>query len=316
MKKLAIKKQIFATFKNVKSSNPRSLVVSNIQILLVTFLIFSSYLSKAANVDSLVIQSQYMKKTLQTAVVLPASYSKNTHAYPVVYLLHGGGGRFSDWLTQTPDKMLVKKLADKYNYIFVLPEGEGFSWYIDSPHDANSQFESHIIKEVIPKIDANYRTVKNQGRAITGLSMGGHGAMYLSVRHPELFTAASTMSGAMDMNFTSAKPNADMVKSLNERFHALLGTTDPNSDAFVKNSIMNMVEIIRKNGKPIFIDCGVDDFLIGVNRELHQRLVYNSIPHDYIERPGGHSWEYWQNALPYHLLFFQNIFIKNGVNVE
>jgi S-formylglutathione hydrolase FrmB len=121
------------------------------------------------------------------------------------------------------------------------------------------------------------------------------------------------MSGAMDMNFTSAKPNADMLKSLNERFLALLGTTDTNSEVFVKNSIMNMVETLKKNGMPIFIDCGVDDFLIGVNRELHQRLVYNGTPHDYIERPGGHSWAYWQNALPYHLLFFQKVFVKNGV---
>jgi putative tributyrin esterase len=247
-------------------------------------------------------------------VVMPASYSKNNSLYPVVYLLHGGGGRFSDWLTQTPDKMLIKNLSDQYNIIFVLPEGEGFSWYIDSPHDPTSQFETHIIKEVIPTIDNTYRTIKsNKGRVITGLSMGGHGAMYLSTRHPDMFSAASTMSGAMDMNFTSAKPNADMLKSLNERFQSLLGTTDTNSEVFVKNSIMNMVETIKKNGMPIFIDCGVDDFLIGVNRELHQRLVYNGTPHDYIERPGGHSWVYWQNALPYHLLFFQKVFVKNGV---
>jgi putative tributyrin esterase len=291
-------------------------MLSNKKIRLLVFAIFSlaTFNANAATVDSLVIQSPSMKKTLKAAVVLPASYSKNNSLYPVVYLLHGGGGRFSDWLTQTPDKMLIKNLSDQYNIIFVLPEGEGFSWYIDSPHDPASQFETHIIKEVIPTIDNTYRTIKNnKGRVITGLSMGGHGAMYLSTRHPDIFSGASTMSGAMDMNFTSAKPNADMLKSLNERFLALLGTTDTNSEVFVKNSIMNMVETIKKNGMPIFIDCGVDDFLIGVNRELHQRLVYNGTPHDYIERPGGHSWAYWQNALPYHLLFFQKVFVKNGV---
>lgn len=294
-------------------------MLSNKKIRLMIFAIFSlaTFNTNAATVDSLVIQSPSMKKTLKAAVVLPASYLKNNKLYAVVYLLHGGGGRFSDWLTQTPDKMLIKNLADQYNIIFVLPEGEGFSWYIDSPINPASQFETHIIKEVIPKIDSTYRTVKsNKGRAITGLSMGGHGAMYLSNRHPDMFSVASTMSGAMDMNFTSAKPNADMLKSLNERFQSLLGTTDPNSELFVKNSIMNMVETIKKNGMPIFIDCGVDDFLIGVNRELHQRLVYNGTPHDYIERAGGHSWVYWQNALPYHLLFFQNVFVKNGVTLN
>jgi putative tributyrin esterase len=285
-----------------------------ISIVLIAIFSFVSFFSKAATVDSLVIQSPSMKKTLKAAVVLPASYTKNNSMYPVVYLLHGGGGRFSDWLTQLPDKMLLKNLADQYNIIFVLPEGEGFSWYIDSPINPASQFETHIIKEVIPKVDGTYRTIKsNKGRVISGLSMGGHGAMFLSTRHPDLFGAASSMSGAMDMNFTSAKPNADMLKSLNERFQGLLGTTDPNSEAFVKNSVMNMVETIKKNNMPIFIDCGVDDFLIGVNRELHQRLVYNGTPHDYIERPGGHAWEYWQNALPYHMLFFQKAFVKNGV---
>jgi enterochelin esterase-like enzyme len=77
-----------------------------------------------------------------------------------------------------------------------------------------------------------------------------------------------------------------------------------------------MTETIKKNGLPIFIDCGVDDFLLGGNRELHQRLLYNGTPHDYIERPGGHSWDYWQNALPYHLLFFDKVFKKNVVVVE
>ena len=77
-----------------------------------------------------------------------------------------------------------------------------------------------------------------------------------------------------------------------------------------------MVDAIKKNGLPIMIDCGVDDFLIEINRELHRRLVYNNTPHDYTERPGGHTWEYWQNALPYHIVFFHNILKNNGVVVR
>ncbi len=213
--------------------------------------------------------------------------------------------------------MLVKNLADQYNTIIVLPEGETFGWYLDSPFDPNSKFETYITKEVIQKIDDTYRTVRsNKGRVITGLSMGGHGAMYLSCRHPDFFGAAGTMSGAMDMNYTKFKINEDFTKSLKDRFEKLLGTSDISNDVFVKNSIMNMSETIKKNGIPIIIDCGVDDFLLDVNRELHSRLVYNNTPHDYTERPGGHTWEYWQNALPYHLLFFSKIFKNNGVAVE
>ncbi|MFV5700839.1 alpha/beta hydrolase [Flavobacterium sp. XS2P12] len=258
-----------------------------------------------------------MSKTFNAAVVLPSSYAKSKASYPVLYLLHGGAGHFRDWLKLTPDKMLVKNLANQYNIIIVMPEGEAFSWYMDSPYDKASQFETHIIKEVIPKIDNTYRTVKNKkGRAITGLSMGGHGALYLSARNPDTFCAASSMFGAMDMNFANSKMDAEGLKSVNERFQKLLGTFDPNSEVFVKNSIMNMIDTIKKNGLSILIDCGVDDFLVKQNRELHQRLVYNSTPHDYIERPGGHSWDYAQNALPYHLLFFQKVFKSNAVTAE
>jgi S-formylglutathione hydrolase FrmB len=280
-------------------------------------LILFTFSAKASTVDSLDVPSAVMNKAYKAAVVLPASYAKNQASYPVLYLLHGGGGHFRDWLTSTPDKNLVKNLADKYNLIIVMPEGETFGWYMDSPFDQNNKFETYITKEVIQKIDATYRTVKsNKGRVITGLSMGGHGAMYLSSRHPDLFGAAGTMSGAMDMNFTKFKVNADFTKSLKDRFEKLLGTSDVSQEVFVKNSIVNMVDVIKKNAMPIIIDCGIDDFLIDANRELHNRLLYAGVLHDYTERPGAHTWSYWENALPYHVLFFHNILKKNGVLVE
>lgn len=287
--------------------------------LLFTFLfsLFTWFTVKASTVDSLDVPSAVMKKTYKAAVVLPATYSKNQASYPVLYLLHGGGGHFRDWLTSTPDKNLVKNLADKYNLIIVMPEGETFSWYLDSPSDPNSKFETYITKEVIQKIDATYRTVKsNKGRVITGLSMGGHGAMYFATRHPDLFSAAGTMSGVMDMNYTKFKINADFTKSLKQGFEKVLGTSDISQDIFVKNSIVNMVDAIKKNAMPIIIDCGVDDFLIDTNRELHSRLLYAGVSHDYTERPGAHTWPYWENSLPYHVLFFHNFLKKNGVTVE
>ena len=110
------------------------------------------------------------------------------------------------------------------------------------------------------------------------------------------------------------------MKSLQNRsktgFEKLLGTSEVSNEVFVKNSIINMSETIKKNGLPVIIDCGVDDFLIEVNRELHRRLVYNNTPHDYTERPGSHTWEYWQNSLPYQLLFFSKVLKNNEVTVE
>ena len=287
-----------------------------IRSLLCAIFFANCLFSQAATVDSIDVQSTVMNKTYKAAVVLPASYAKNKAAYPVLYLLHGGGGHFRDWLNQTPDKMLVKNLADQYNFIIVMPEGETFSWYLDSPLDKTSQFETYLTKEVIPKIDNSYRTVRNsKGRVITGLSMGGHGALYLSARHPDLYCAAGSMSGALDMNVKSWRIPADFANRVKEGWVRLLGPDTTTNNAYFINSVVNMADRIKANSLKLIIDCGVDDFLIEPNRELHRRLVYNGTPHDYTERPGGHTWEYWQNALPYHVMFFHQVLKANGVTV-
>jgi S-formylglutathione hydrolase FrmB len=65
---------------------------------------------------------------------------------------------------------------------------------------------------------------------------------------------------------------------------------------------------MKTNGIALMIDCGVDDFLIETNRQMHELLLENGTPHDYIERPGAHTWQYWTDALPYHMLFVSRAF--------
>ena len=72
--------------------------------------------------------------------------------------------------------------------------------------------------------------------------------------------------------------------------------------------LIRMVDIIKENKLPLIIDCGVDDFFIDVNRELHQKMLALKIDHDYIERPGKHNIDYWENSLKFQLLFFYNFF--------
>lgn len=283
--------------------------------LLFLCLVLASNLMRAAQVDSLDVPSAAMKQTYKAAVVLPDAYVKNKAAkFPVLYLLHGGGGHFRDWLTLTPDKTLVPRLADQYGIIIVMPEGETFGWYLDAPNNPNHKFETYITKEVIGKIDATYRTVADKkGRVITGLSMGGHGALYLATRNPQLFCAAGSMSGALDMNWSNWRINADFLKSVQTRFESLLGPMETNAQVYYQNSVVNLAEQMKKNALPLVIDCGVDDFLIEPNRELHRRLVYNKTVHDYTERPGGHTWDYWENSLPFHVLYFSKVLKANNV---
>lgn len=273
-------------------------------------------LTFGAKVDTLSIPSAAMQKNLRAGVVLPNSYGKGKAAYPVLYLLHGGGGQFSDWLTKTPDKLLLQNLSDQYNLIIVTPEGEKLSGYLDGPIQKDNQFETYITKEVIDKIDNTYRTIRDRkGRVITGLSMGGHGSLYLSARHPDLFCAAGSMSGALDLNTTHWKISPDFAKQIAPQFERILGPTGASPDLYAANSVVNLADKMKANGLKLIIDCGVDDFLIEPNRELHRRLVYNQTTHDYTEHPGGHTWEYWENSLLYHVLFFHKILKENGVAV-
>ena len=286
------------------------------RLFLLAVLLFSCSGAVAATVDSVNIHSTVMNKTYKAAVVVPASYAHNKSAYPVLYLLHGGGGHFRDWLTLTPDRMLVKNLADQYHLIIVMPEGETFSWYLNSPLIKESQFETYITVEVRNTVDSMYRTVRNsKGRVITGLSMGGHGALYVSTRHPDLYCAAGSMSGALDMDLANWNIPSQFATNIKQGFQKLVGDTT-NADLYAAYSVVNMVDRMKKNNLKLIIDCGVDDFLIGSNREVHRRLVYNSTPHDYTERPGGHTWEYWQNALPHQVLFFYRVLKANGVAVQ
>lgn len=272
---------------------------------IIIIFLFSSVFTQAAKVDTLQIASIAMNKTYKAAVVLPNSYLKSKTNYPVLYLLHGAYGHFDDWLKNTPNKNLVKNLADQYNIVIVMPEGETFSFYLDSPVNKESQFETYITQEVIQKIDKTYRTIaEKKGRVITGLSMGGHGALYLSTKHPELFCAAGSMSGAVDMGtMLDREPKANII----QLFEPVFGKDGVTQELCDAHSVLRMVDKIKINKLPLIIDCGVDDFLIEPNRELHRRLVYAKVPHEYIERPGAHTWHYWENALPYHILFFSKI---------
>ncbi|RYF77413.1 MAG: esterase family protein, partial [Cytophagaceae bacterium] len=279
------------------------------RLLLVTLSCLFTFPLLAAKVDTLDVPSASMGRTLRAAVVLPERYKKaRKQAFPVLYLLHGGSGGFRDWLTKTPDKTLLHRLADQYNVIIVTPDGDPTSYYFDSPLVKTSQFETFISKELVDRIDNAYRTVRDKkGRVIAGLSMGGHGAMFIASRHPELYAAVGSMSGVMNINTATWKVPADFAKSRAENLARLLGPPKEGNTPYPGFTMVTLAEQLKANKLPLMLDIGVDDFLIEGNRDLHRQLMANQTPHDYTERPGAHTWEYWENSLPYHLLFFHKI---------
>jgi S-formylglutathione hydrolase FrmB len=255
--------------------------------------------------DSLVrrvaIPSLAMRTTLNAYVLLPESYylDSTLRFYPVAYLLHGHGGDFSNWYTYVPD---LQALASRYDMIIVTPEGGTSSWYLDSPLDSASRYETYIGQETPVFIDRHFRTRRQrEGRAIGGLSMGGHGAFFLGLRHPETFAAAGSLSGVLDL-----QPYGDQWEIARH-----LGGRTENPDQWAAYSVTNLL----KGEVPdvaLYIDCGTDDFLIADNRAVHQQLLEQGIPHVYTERPGGHTWAYWGEAVAYLLVFFDRVFEEEG----
>ncbi|MDH5474625.1 MAG: esterase family protein [Cyclobacteriaceae bacterium] len=264
--------------------------------LILLLLICNAINVNASQVDTLLVASKSMNKSIPNIVIVPDSYSNNKVGFPVVYLLHGADGNYTNWLSKVPD---IKKYSDQYNIIIVCPDGGHNSWYFDSPINPQMKYETYLAKELIEKVDENYNTIDNRtGRAITGLSMGGHGAFYLAFKHQDIWGAAGSMSGGVDLRPFPA--NWDISKQL--------GDYSKHPSNWEENSIINLVYLLKGDNLKLIFDCGTNDFFYEVNKQLHQKLMNRNIPHDYTERSGSHNWAFWSNSIKYQVLYFDIYF--------
>ncbi len=248
----------------------------------------------AQQIDTIAVQSR-MGREVHNVVILPENYANDTTRYPVVYLLHGHGGNHLKWMNIKPN---LPQLATQYQFIIVCPDGKN-SWYWNSPLNADMQYEDYISDEMIRYIDTHYRTIADRkGRAITGLSMGGHGALWNAIRHRDVFGAAGSTSGGLDIRPFPGSWN--MSEQLGEYAH--------NPERWDNHVVINLIPTLNDGELAIIIDCGVDDFFYPVNMATHQVLLDRGIDHDFIVRPGAHNDPYWNNSIEYQLLFFHNYF--------
>ena len=253
--------------------------------------------AKAFTTDTIAIPTSLLSSPEKVTVITPEG-EKNAK-FPTVYILIGYSGDHRDWTRLTEPRL--GELADQYGMVFVMPDGRN-SWYWDSPADPKMQMESFIVKELVPYIDAHYPTKAEAGqRAITGLSMGGHGAMWLAANHPDVWGSVGTMSGGVDIR-PFAK-NWGIPKLLGQSY-------SENPALWDSHTVAGIIPKIKDAGLNIIIDCGKDDFFAGVNEQLHRDLLAANIAHDYTSRPGNHSHKYWANSILYHLLFFNTAFNK------
>lgn len=261
------------------------------KLLLTTAILLSAAAGlTAAKVDSLTINSVRLPRTMDIRVIVP-DVDKPSEGLPCVYLLNGYSGDCDSWLKLRPD---LPELADRYGFVLVMPSGMD-SWYLDSPVRPDMQMASFFTKELIPSIDALY-DIDPTRRGITGLSMGGHGALTLAMDNPGLFAAAASMSGGVD------------IRPFGERWKIkeLLGPIEEYPERWDAATAATRVDSLKEKNPDlkIFFDCGEDDFFRDVNVALHESLLKAGFPHDYRSAPGSHTGEYWALSILYHLVFF------------
>jgi S-formylglutathione hydrolase FrmB len=259
------------------------------------------------------LQSKVIGHAVNYCVVLPPSYGTDkARKYPVLYFFHGlgdneqmfiHGGAFN--LVQ--DLWERKQISE---FLIVTPEA-GATFYINS-HNGRVRYEDFLIQEFIPEMETRYRVeAGRQSRGVSGVSMGGYGALHLAFRHPELFVAVSAHSPALITEIPAmSAPNPE--SSVRSR---VLGETfgnPPDPSFWDRNNPISMARRANLAGLQIYFDCGDhDDFGFedgakALDKTLHSRRI----PHEAHIYPGGHDWRYFAEHLPASLEFQSHAFGK------
>ncbi len=245
--------------------------------------------------DQLVLESNLVPGNDTVWVFKPMSYDTSA-CYPAVYLLHGWKGNYRSWA----ELIDLQEYADEYQFIIICPDGFYDSYYLDSPVDPSWQFESFFTEVLYPEMAESYALDKNRV-FITGLSMGGSGAMYLFLKHPALFLSAGSTSGVMDLSYSSARHTS---------LSRLLGDYKSNRLLFDNYSPVNCLKNIEGSGRYIFFDCGTEDYLYECNNTFRKKCDELKIKATYISRPGDHNGTYWKESIRCHFDFFHNLIKK------
>lgn len=228
-----------------------------------------------AGVTHKTYHSAAMKCDVGYLIYLPPDYeSSGGRRYPVIYNLHGAGG--NEWHGFEEARLLDKGIrAGKWPaMIMVFPNGGKTTFYKDS-FDGKSMAETTVIRELIPHIDAIYRTIaERKGRAIEGFSMGGRGSTRLAMKYPEMFISLFNQAG--NVMHSSTDPVTEYMGPDRARY------IDNDSYLLLKKNLSRIKDQLR-----IQLWCGTkDDGHLGTVRQYHQALLESGVDHTYMEIEG------------------------------
>lgn len=224
----------------------------------------------------------------------PATAKKDI---PTVFLLHGYKGNFRNWSKQ----MDLQALANETGFRIICPDGFYGSWYFDDADKGKMQWRSFFWNECWPYLKERYCLVPER-TFITGLSMGGHGAMNIFLDHPELFRGAGSMSGVLDLTYSGSKPAIAEV----------LGMPDVYNDTVKAQSACNRLGRIKETCSPeeiskkiLVVTVGYYDTpFVEAGEVFRSKCMEYDIPHVFMTSQGRHRWNYWTWVVKYHLSWF------------
>ncbi|WP_028548255.1 alpha/beta hydrolase [Paenibacillus sp. UNC451MF] len=241
-------------------------------------------------------------------VYLPEGYEESEQCYPVIYLLHGMHGSEAHWLLKggaelTLNRMMQEGSLRKSIVVFPSDGGYGLGTFYMNWYDGTGQFEDYLIYDLLPEIDKHYRTIPDRAhRVISGLSMGGFGAFSLSLRHPELFGAAASLSGAMtSTGLISVQYARSDISRMIGPLHG------PYAQQYDLQKLAD-TQLTNDQRPALYFNCGTEDYLYSMNAAYHEHLDRIGYQHEYEEFSGEHTWDYWTQHLPDALGFLEASF--------
>ncbi len=271
--------------------------------------------SIGASASKIVTDSIFSKKLncwQKYNVYLPTGFEKSEKKYPVVYLLHGLYGNYSNWDKSGGMKLVADELissGEACEMVIVMPNAgdsdvrnyqNGYFNVEDWP------YEDFFYQEFLPEVEKKYRIIGDkEHRAIMGLSMGGGGSVVYSQRHPEMFSSCYAMSAWLD-NKMGEVGGQNLKK---DKLYIVAKSVSDNSAVdFVEKADEETVKKLRT--VKWFIDCGDDDFLMDLSVLLYQNMRAKKIKAELRIRNGVHNWEYWHTALRAALPFASRNFSR------
>jgi S-formylglutathione hydrolase FrmB len=265
----------------------------------------------AARAECAVVKSAILRREVKYCALLPPSYDTDKkRRYPILYHLHGLYDTEQSFL-QSGGWNLVEDMqasGELTEFITVTPAG-GTTFYVDA-RSGKQNYEQFFIREFMPAIEKKYRVkAGRESRGISGISMGGYGALHLAFKYPQLFGSASAHSPAIFL-----KPPENLRAIAGGRMD-VLGPVygSPLDQAFyAKNSPLTLARehAAALRTMKIYFDCGTEDgygFFAGV-RALDKELTELKVAHEAHLYPGAHDWTYFAEHLPASLKFHSRAF--------